>query len=43
MQKNLSQKKEEELFSNKTKLSHIKIFYRRVISNRNEKSRETYE
>ena len=36
--KNIKLRKEKYLFSIRTKLSHYKVFYRKFISNRNEKN-----
>ena len=36
-------RKEQELFSIRTKLSYYKVFHRTSVSNRNNKNRNTYE
>ena len=41
--KSCSNSKKKKLFGVRTKLSYYKVFHRKLISNRNEKNRDTYE
>ena len=40
---NFSQQKEKELHGMRTKLSYYKVFYKKVIINRNEKNSDSYK